>query len=426
MKYDSRERHPSYQRNRVILNFNVINKYAIATRNDNMEILPKCASWNNGGQRIEELANPPLATTAFRSGFLSWYYSLRVRSVMPQARQRHRERAPLADAGRSYARLAAVILDDLFHEVQPEPHAVGPDAPRLIGARELREEARDVGRFDADAAIGHAVDDPGVPGALLNRKLDADVPRRGIFDGVINEVHDHFPDLIRVGVHGLRLRPVRNETERKAFLFRGRLNLGHHFGNNRIECYRLHIVTKTARLHAGKAKEGAYEPDKLLRRDADFFHGFLGKRGDGPERAFQQHRNIALDNRQRRPQLMRRERDELGLRGIELLQFFVRRGKLGRERFDLLTLGHFAVHSPNQKPEESSTRQQDCALQGELGETFCAEKLDKKNGDERRRKNFGGDEADVQNTMFYNGVANGHHHDQRWIWTNPNVAVVSE
>ena len=32
MKYDSRERHPSYQRNRVILNFNVINKYAIATK----------------------------------------------------------------------------------------------------------------------------------------------------------------------------------------------------------------------------------------------------------------------------------------------------------------------------------------------------------------------------------------------------------
>ena len=32
MKYDSRERHPSYQRNRVILNFNVINKYAIAAK----------------------------------------------------------------------------------------------------------------------------------------------------------------------------------------------------------------------------------------------------------------------------------------------------------------------------------------------------------------------------------------------------------
>src|SRR3989344_983435 len=131
-----------------------------------------------------------------------------------------------------------------------------------------------------------------MPCALLARKLDRDGAARAVLDGVIHEVHHDLPDLIRIGIDGLCFWSVRNEAEDEAFLLRGGLEFAHHLPNDPVECYGFLVVTQAPRLNTGKVEEITHEPDELLGRDAHLPHGFQGKRGYGPERAFEEHRDV--------------------------------------------------------------------------------------------------------------------------------------
>src|SRR5689334_24739229 len=118
-------------------------------------------------------------------------------------------------------------IGDLLNDREPEPAALGFGAGQ---AKEAIEYARAFGGRDAGPAV---LDDDGGGAALLEEREAYLTSRRGIADGVVDEVAHQRVQALRLTLDGRALQP--REAHLHAARLGLRLELGGHFGDELVE-----------------------------------------------------------------------------------------------------------------------------------------------------------------------------------------------
>src|SRR5437899_3217589 len=142
---------------------------------------------------------PSLASSPFSASSIAFSSSTTRMRPCISAPRRHRQRdlelGPAADLARHLDR-ALVRLDDLLRDRHAEPGAV------LLGGEERVEDAVELLGRDARAVVAQA--DGGEPVAVLQEEVDAPAFRDGCerVDRVVEDVGEHLPELLGVGLNG--------------------------------------------------------------------------------------------------------------------------------------------------------------------------------------------------------------------------------
>ena len=223
-----------------------------------------------------------------------------------------REGRARADAGRRHPDAAVHAPHELAADVEAEPGAADAAVHIRVEAIELVEDPALLGDRDAKPLVVHREANLSPDG----RDRDGDRSAvGGVLDGVVDEVDQHPPDLVRVACHlgqirvgdqrelvraaevrALRLNDIVDERDRVAVLDRDVQRVG-------IEPRGPEDVVDRPRKPVGLPRNDIEQVRALVVGERDVL-------------AAERHR-CAVDRSERRPQLVRHGRDELGAHRLE-------------------------------------------------------------------------------------------------------------
>jgi hypothetical protein len=221
--------------------------------------------------------------------------------------EREGERAPLAELA-LHPDLAAVPRHDLLAEIEAdaEPSARAPGVVALL--HELEDPLARLGS-DAAPAIGHRDAHERRAAAGRGRDLDRSAVRREL-DRVVDQIRQDLADPHLVGEHGRQRVDARGDRDALG-LGGGAPDLDHVL-DHRAELERARRNAQLAVLDARDLDQVADHAAHLLRvaqTDAEIF-ALLG--GDRAREPVEHDREQLVQRRERRAQLVREVREELG------------------------------------------------------------------------------------------------------------------
>ena len=200
-------------------------------------------------------------------------------------------------------------------DVEPEPGARHRPDRVLVEPHEALEDRLSLLEGDAHPVVGdRQAGRLGIPAAQRHRRR-----HRAVGEGVVDKVVEDPADVLGVGLDHQRLLA---QLEREVGLEQQRARLGslrrRPSGVAEVEDER--SLGQRADVHPGRQEEVVDDPVQLVRLCAEHLERHLPRRRADPERALRHQRQVARDDRERRPQLVRGHVQELRLGARRLLR----------------------------------------------------------------------------------------------------------
>src|SRR5581483_3568690 len=180
---------------------------------------------------------------------------------------------------------------------------------------EFLEELRHDFLFDADTRVSELEEDL----TVFLFKRDSDGALRGIFHRVIDNVHDYLAEFIRVSFYLVCSSRDRNGLC-QALCIDIRLLLSHDIIHEFSKIHLFQVIFHRAKLDARDVQVVLNNIDHRLDRRIDSRDHLLNAVRHRAVIALENERCMASHSRKRTTKLVRRERDELSLLAVKLLQ----------------------------------------------------------------------------------------------------------